>query len=275
MTFTDGVAVSAIILAVVAIASEVLFFIVQTDRAAKSQREISDYVGQMRELLGKIEGLTTGTREQLQEQFRWLLERAVGEERAHLAADVAKKLDALEKAFAEVEAKAGSGLNGRLAPEVEALKERVSSLSSDLSAVAKKAAGAAAEPGRRPARDKGVVLAIVPTQITTGGKVRIRTFGPPTSPAAVTFKQTVCQVITPDNNVFSASVALSDSKLLPSPSELVFPDGFEGASTDVAGLYEVEVYEIDMGLLSGLILSGGGRDLLCTGSFLVEEGSHP
>jgi len=57
---------SAIILAVVAIVSEIAFFIVQTDRAAKSQREISDYVGQMRHVLGKIEGLTTSTGSRLE-----------------------------------------------------------------------------------------------------------------------------------------------------------------------------------------------------------------
>ena len=66
MTFTDGLTVSAIVLALLAIVSEVVFFIVQTDRAAKSQREISDYVGQMREVLGKIEGLTTSTGSRLE-----------------------------------------------------------------------------------------------------------------------------------------------------------------------------------------------------------------
>ena len=66
MTFTDGLAVSAIVLALLAIGSEILFFIVQTDRAAKSQREISDYVGQMRQVLGKIEGLTTSTGSRLE-----------------------------------------------------------------------------------------------------------------------------------------------------------------------------------------------------------------
>ena len=131
MTFTDGVAVSAIILAVVAIASEVLFFIVQTDRAAKSQREISDYVGQMREVLGKIEGLTTGTREQLQEQFRVVLQAAIGQERVSIGEELAGRLDAFEKHLAGLAAKRSGAGDQEYRALVEQLKNEIRLLANE------------------------------------------------------------------------------------------------------------------------------------------------
>ena len=135
MTFTDGLTASAIILALVAIVSEIVFFIVQTDRAAKSQREISDYVGQMREVLGEIKGLTTGTREQLQEQFGQLLDFALGQQRASIGQE-------LEERVAGIEERVG-GLAGGLSPEAEEqmdslmgeLKREVETLAKDIEAL--------------------------------------------------------------------------------------------------------------------------------------------
>lgn len=146
MDFSDGLAVAAIALALSTIFLGVLFYRWQTEQGREITKTINDFAKEMHAVLGEIKGLTTGTREQLQDQFKWLLQAAVGEERATLASDVAQKLDALEGAFAGLEAKAGSGLNEQLGAEVEALKERVSSLSSELSAVARKAADAAAQP---------------------------------------------------------------------------------------------------------------------------------
>jgi hypothetical protein len=261
MTFTDGLTVSAIILAVVAIVSEILFFIVQTDRAARSQREISDYVGQMREVLGKIEGLTTSTREQLQEQFTLALKAAVGRERATLADDVAERLESVEKAFADLTGRAGATSDGELAADLNALKEQVASLSSELSAVAKKA-GEPAEPRVSSARPRRATLLIRPKRTKVGGKVRIRVFG---APGGV-FARTTCEVSTPEDETFAAEFpALS-------AGPLVFPDDFEEASSDVAGLYEVAVLHTNT---LDAVTAWAGPALLCTGSFVLEGDGQP
>jgi len=141
MTFTDGLTASAIILAVVAIVSEIVFFIVQTDRASKSQREISEYVGQMRQVLGKIEGLTTSTREQQQEQFKQLLDFALGQQRASIGEELAGKVGAFEKQLASLEAKLSTGGDQEYERVMDELRQEVESLAKDV-----KALGESAEP---------------------------------------------------------------------------------------------------------------------------------
>lgn len=78
LTFTDGLTVSAIILALVAISSEIAFFIIQTKHLTQSEKEQIRHIGEMREVLGRLEGLTTGTRDHLQVQFDRVLAAAIG-----------------------------------------------------------------------------------------------------------------------------------------------------------------------------------------------------
>ena len=147
MTFSDGLTVSAIVLAVVAIASEVLFFIVQTDRATKSQREISDYVGQMRGVLAKIEGLTTGTREELREQLTRLLDFALSEQRASVSDKLEDKVVGIEQRVVAVEERSEGSGDEELRMAVAELKRDVGSLQGELAGLR---AGA-------PSAEKGVV----------------------------------------------------------------------------------------------------------------------
>ena len=77
VTFSDGLAISATVLSLTAIGFGVAFFIVQTQQLYRGQKESADYVGEMKEVLGKIEGLTVGTRDQLQGQFDRVLNAAL------------------------------------------------------------------------------------------------------------------------------------------------------------------------------------------------------
>jgi hypothetical protein len=282
--FSDGLTASAIILAVVAIVSQIAFFVVQTDRAAKSQREISDYVGQMRGVLGKIEGLTTGTREQLQEQFMLALRAAVGQDRALVADNLADKLGEIEDRMGALEESAAGQVGDDVRKQIDALKEGLSSLAAEV-------AGAAREPptvagvgprgrtslgygvqsdiyptglgygvqgdiyGTGPGGEESLFVSIEPLVVQPGGSVTMRQIvGPLTG---ITEGQ--CEVRTPGGR------SLSVPWLSPSLS-LVFPDDFPHASTQLPGEYSVTVRRHPL-----FSPTGTSRDVVFRGAFRVSS----
>jgi uncharacterized protein YoxC len=261
MEFSDGLAVAAIALALSTIFLGVLFYRWQTEQGREITRTVNDFAKEMHAVLGEIKGLTTGTREQLQEQFKFVLDRAFGRGRASLAEDVAQRLEVVERAFADLSARAGAESEAELAADIGTLKERVASLSSELSAVAKKAAEPA-EPRVSSAQPRRATLLIRPKRTRVGGKVGIRVFGA----TGGVFARTTCEVSTPQDETFAAEFP----GLTAGP--LVFPDDFEEASSDVAGLYEVAVLHTNT---LDLVTVWAGPTLLCTGSFVLEGDGQP
>jgi hypothetical protein len=276
MTFTDGLTASAIILAVVAIGSEVLFFIVQTDRAAKSQREISDYVGQMREVLGKIEGLTTSTREEVWEQFKLLLEKVVGQERASIGQELEERVAAIEQRVVGVEDRSQAAGDEELGTMVGELKRDVTSLQRDLVGLRESRASAGADLGLggtlgniylgRGGPPETVLVSIDPQTIAPGGNVRIdiRTFGGLVLGVYIPGARTACEVLTPDGRTLVARLA----PLGFGEESAVFPDDFPYGSSQAEGEYLVTVYRRG----AGVSVAGEESKAVFRGSFYVRSG---
>lgn len=262
MDFSDGLAVAAIVLAVLAIVSEIAFFVVQTDRATKSQREISDYVGRMREVLGKIEGLTTGTREQLQDQFRWLLQAAVGQERASVAQELGDRVAALEGGLASLNAGASADAGEQTDKVMGELKREVEALARDIETLGESARRQPPSPAPRrsetPFLDEAlqreayrrwllgprgpIGLALQPEQVQPGGRVHITQQG--WIPAG-DFETLHLTVASPDGREWSARI-LQDLRGYGGRRGLIFPDEFDGASTVVNGTYRVSAQRVSL-----------------------------
>lgn len=256
MTFTDGLTASAIILAVLAIVSEIVFFVVQTQQAAKSQREISDYVGQMRGVLGEIKGLTTGTREQQQEQFKQVLDYLLGQQRTSIGQELEERVAGIEERVAGLAGGPSPDAKEQVDSRMEELKREIEGLAKDIEALGERAA-----PQPPPAlwgADRSLVdlvlrygkkrgrapfmLAVHPGRVQVGGRLRIYQQGwIPTGD----FETLDFTVMPPEGPKWTRRLLQE----LGGPAErdgFNFPDDFPGASTDVPGAYTVLAQRVSM-----------------------------
>jgi len=224
MTFSDGLAVAAIALSLSTIFFGVLFYRWQTEQGARISDTINKFAKEMHGVLGEIKGLTTGTREELQEQFKVVLQAAIGQERASMAEDVVKRLEGVEQHVAGVEERSQATGDDELKTIVVELKRDLSSLR---------------QFGDREGRSwlhfgwsKWDFLVIHPHAIGSGERV---TIWRPTRLSDLPVGSYMCEVRMPDGR--------SLSKLWPdSQPQLVFPDDFRGGSTDLEGEYAVTAY---------------------------------
>jgi len=129
------------------------------------------------------------------------------------------------------------------------------------------AARTATAPGVGARRVESVILSIRPRTVVPGGKVNIgiQTFGGLLSEPWMLPPSTVCEVLTPDGRVLSATarpLGLTEERV-------VFPDDFPYASTELKGAYRVTVRRK---LLFSLTERRG--DAVSQGSFSVEGGGE-
>ena len=128
MQLSDGLAVAAIVLALFTILLGILFYKWQSDLAKE-----------MHGLLSKIEGLTTSTREQVQEREKQLLDFALGQQQGWIGEELEKRVAGIEERVAGL----GGGLSREAKQQLDSLmaqlKREVETLANDVKALAKSA----------------------------------------------------------------------------------------------------------------------------------------
>lgn len=260
MEFSDGLAVAAIALALSTIFLGVLFYRWQTDQGREVTKTINDFAKEMHAVLGEIKGLTTGTREQLQEQFTLALKAAVGQDRALVAEDLADKLRHIEDRMSGLEESAAGQVGEELRSQIDGLREQVSSLAAELAAAAREASSAAsfltsAEPSGEAA------LLPDPREVKRGEKVTLHISGVALGRSLVLgIASARCEVRMPDGTRVDADFPPHRAPVL------VFPDDFSYASTDLPGEYRVRAYGTKR------MSFGNITDLLSETCFFVRNG---
>ena len=129
---TIALALAAIILSILAMAFEILFYIVQTRAAKEDARERSKFSQEMSALLGKIEGRTNTTLEQLWQQFKSLLDATISRGADEASEDVQGAMQELKARVEAVESKMPSVGAEAARREIATMKEQVSSLAQEL-----------------------------------------------------------------------------------------------------------------------------------------------
>lgn len=77
----ESLAITALILAVVAFAANLAFFAIQSWQANSVKKENTEFAKEMHAVLGEIKGLTNATREQMQTQFDKMLDATLERQR--------------------------------------------------------------------------------------------------------------------------------------------------------------------------------------------------
>jgi hypothetical protein len=165
LTFSDGLAVAAIALSFFTIFLGVLFYKWQGDLARE-----------MHSLLGEIKTRTTRTEEELQAQFKLVLEAALGQQRVSIGEEVAPRVDALEGQLGELEVKLSATSDAALRTIVADLKRDVSSLKGELAGLREGAASA----GEGLLTDRDAVLRITQEFLSSGRSTIPPLIGPAT-----------------------------------------------------------------------------------------------
>jgi len=267
MTFSDGLAVAAIALSFFTIFLGVLFYKWQGDLARE-----------MHSLLGEVRTRTSRTEEELQAQFKLVLEAALGQQRASIGQELEERVETIEQRVAAVEEKSPGTGDEEFRTVLGELKRDVGGLQRDLAVLRqgpppagrdlptdREAALAIAQDflnsGRGSLPLSTLPLSIEPGTVEPGGRVRLRQPGAP--PAAVAGILAIglreCEVTTPDGRVLTAP--WSDPA-----QEVVFPDDFPYGSTELVGTYRVAVRHKPF-----FSITAGGREAVVRGSFRVRS----
>jgi hypothetical protein len=130
-----ALAAVAIALSVFAVAFELLFYNWQTGQGARITETVNNFAKEMHGVLGEIKGLTTGTWQELREQFKFVLDKALNQERASIGEEVAPRVEALEGQIDALEAKLSTTGHDELSTMVGELKRDVGALQRDLAAL--------------------------------------------------------------------------------------------------------------------------------------------
>jgi hypothetical protein len=271
------ISIFAVLLTVVVAGFGILIQFLTHKATSEQSERVADSVAQFRAdmqgLVGELKGITDTLVGVQREQFDRMLEAFVTKPGA--AAEVAERTgesaerlqqisDAMEALKEEIR---GAASADEVQHKLDELAGRLEAVSAS-TAQAARLAQAAAQPATGAAGRGGVRLVTEPKQIGRGGQVRLRIFGA-SSPLA----RIRCEVTAPDGSTLVAWFGDAPAALPFQGLLLVFPDHFEAASTDTPGAYQVAVYRISA--LSVLAALGAGEELLCTGSFLVENGPRP
>jgi len=266
-----ALSIAAMVLAVATIFFDILFYRWQTEQGARITGTVNDFAKEMHGVLGEIKGLTTGTRQELQEQFKFLLQAAVGQERVSIGEGLEERVATIEQRVAGVEERSQATDDAELTTMVGQLKRDVSSLQEGLAGLRQGAgaAGAGALPDRRAVEiaegflsygRTGLPLLVEPPVVEPGGKVALRRVGgAATGTLTSLLDSSECEVRTPDGRVLSRS-------WLNSVPELVFPDDFRYASTELEGEYRVTVRHSPL-----FSITGEGREAVVRGQFYVRS----
>jgi uncharacterized protein YoxC len=167
-----AVAAVAIALSLVAIAFELLFYRWQTEQGARITETINNFAKEMHGVLGEIKGLTTASLGELQEQFKWLLQARVGQERVSMSEELQERVETIEQRVADVEERSEGTGDQALSAMVAELKRDVGALQGELVVLRQGAASA----GKGVPRDSEAVLRLT-RDFLSSGKISFPTVG--------------------------------------------------------------------------------------------------
>jgi len=250
MTFSDGLAVAAIALALSTIFLGVLFYRWQTEQGREITKSVNDFAKEMHGLVGELRGMTERMVEAQERQFNRMLDAFVTKPGA--AAEVAERTgesaESLQQISEEMAALKEQLRHAASADDVQSklddLARRLEAVSESTTHAARLAEGAAAErkPSRRfePSRRRYGIMRVLPSGVPPGGQVTIKTL---LEVPLRDVESVVCLVSSPSERTWSQWWRRSPSEERGNPTFL-FPDEFAGASTDELGPYAVKVMAI-------------------------------
>lgn len=131
---TLGLAITAIILAVLSIVLTVWFFIIQTNDVREAAKERSKFSADMHLLLGEIRGKVYATQEQVNQQFDKLLDAVINRGQQQISKKTTQLIQDVQRFVDEVINKEPRTQQGK--DELTKIKERLDNLSASITGIA-------------------------------------------------------------------------------------------------------------------------------------------